>query len=81
MEEEVSNKRYVEYSKGEGTSVRFNQTLENFLKVPVRKDVYNLMNYYKIQITDTTVIKYPNEGKFSLQKWNILYKDWNGNGK
>ena len=32
---EVSNKKYVDDSMGEGTIVRFNQTLQNYLKVSV----------------------------------------------
>ena len=34
--------------------------LENFHKVSVGNDVYNLTKYDKIQITDTTINKYSN---------------------
>ena len=68
---EVSFKKYVDYSIGEGTIVRFNQTLENYLKVSVGIDTYNLTKGDKIQITDTTETKFPNIGSDSLQKWNI----------
>ena len=58
---EVSNKKYVDDSV-EGTIVRFGQTLENYLKVSAGNDFYNLTEYDKIQITDTTIIKAPNTG-------------------
>ena len=67
---EVSNKRYVDDSLGENTLLRFNQTLTNCLKVSVGNDKYNLTKYDKIQIIDTTEIKYPNIGSDLLQKWN-----------
>ena len=68
---ELSSKKYVDDSIGEGTIVRFCQTLENYLKVSVGNDTYNLTNYNKIQFTDTTIIKYANIGSDLLQKWNI----------
>ena len=34
---ELANKKYVDNSKGEGTIVRFNQTLQNYLKVSFGK--------------------------------------------
>ena len=34
-------------------------------------DTYNHTKYDKIQITDTTEIRFPNIGNDSLQKWNI----------
>ena len=37
---EVSNKKYVDDSIGEGTLHRFNQTLTNYLKVSVGDDTY-----------------------------------------
>ena len=62
LDNELSNKKYVDNSIGEGTLLRFNQTLENYLKVSVGNDTYNLTKYNKIQILDTTEIKYPNIG-------------------
>ena len=67
LDNEVSNKKYVDDSIGEGTLLRFNQTLTNYLKVSVGNDTYNLTKYDKIQITDTTNIKYPNTGGYLLQ--------------
>ena len=68
---ELANKNYVDDSIGEGTLLRFNQTLQNYLKVSAGNSVYNLTKYNKIQITDTTEIKFPNIGSDLLQKWNI----------
>ena len=68
---ELSSKKYVDDSIGEGTIVRFNQTQEDYLKVSVGNDTYNLTKYNKIQIIDMTEIKIPNIGSDLLQKWNI----------
>ena len=68
---ELANKKYIDDSIGEGTLLRFNQTLENYLKVSVGNDTYNLTKYDKIPITDTTIIKYPNIGGYLLQNWDI----------
>ena len=57
LDNKLSNKKYVDDSLGEGTLHGINQILENYLKVSVGNDVYNLTKYYKIQITDTTIIK------------------------
>ena len=59
---EVSNKNFIVDELDKNTIVRFNQTLQNYLKVPVGKDVYELTKHDKIQITDTTVIKSGNSG-------------------
>ena len=77
----VSNKKYVDDEIDKNTIVRFNQTLENYLKVSVGNDIYNLTKYNKINITDTTIIKSPNGGGYLLQKWNIIYSDINGNSR
>ena len=71
---ELSNKKSVDDSMGEGTIVRFNQTLENNLKVSVGKDIYNLTKHDKLQITDMKIIKYPNTG-YPLQQWKIECND------
>ena len=49
-----SYKQYVDDSIDEGTIVRFNQTLQNYLKVSVDNDVYNLTECDKKQLTDKT---------------------------
>ena len=63
------------------TLVRFNQTLQNYFRVSVGNDTYNLTKYDKIQITDTTEIKFPNIGSDLLQKWNIKCKNKNNISK
>ena len=81
LDNEVSNKKYVDDSIGADTMLRFNQTLQNYLKVSVGSDIYKLTKYNKIQLTDTTIIKYPNSGGYLLQNWNIKCNDKNYNGK
>ena len=51
------------------------------MKVPVGNDTYNLTKYDKIQITDTTIIKYPNTGGYLLRNWFIKCNDKNSSGK
>ena len=63
------------------TLVRFNQTLQNYLKVSVGNDTYNLTKYDKIQITDTTEMRYPNIGSDLLQKWNIKCNNKNNQAR
>ena len=81
LDNELSNKKYVDNSIGEGTLLRFNQTLENYLKVSVGNDTNNLTKYNKIQILDMTEIKYPNIGSDLLQKWNIKCNNKNNVSK
>ena len=78
---ELANKKNFGDSIGDGNVLRFNQTLENYLKVSVRNDTYNLTKYDKIQITDTTIIKHPNTRGHLLQKWVIKCNDKNNNGE
>ena len=77
----VSNKKYIDNELDKNTIVRFNQTLQNYLKVSVVNDIYNLTKYNKYYLTVLTVIKYPNSGGYLLQKWNIECNDRNGQGK
>ena len=51
------------------------------MKVPVGNATYNLTKNDKIQITDTTTIKYPNTGGYVLQNWLITCNDKNKNDK
>ena len=81
LDNELSNKKYVDDSIGEGTLLRFNQTLQNYLKVSVGNDTYNLTKYDKIQIIDTTEVKYPNIGSDLIQKWNIKCNNKNNVSK
>ena len=70
-DDELSNKKYIDVSIREGTFLRFNQTLTNYLKASAGNDTYNLTKHDKIQITDITEIRFPNIGSDLLQKWNI----------
>ena len=77
---EVTNMKYIDDSVEEGTILRFIQTLENYLRVSVGNDVYNLTKYDKIQITDTTIIKTPNSESYLLQNWVMKCIDKKING-
>ena len=61
---EVPNKKYIDDELDKNTIVRFNQTLQNYLKISVGNDTYNHTKFDKIQITDITGIKYPKSGGF-----------------
>ena len=77
----VSNKKYIDDELDKNTIVRFNQTLQNYLKVSVGNDIYNLTKYKKIQLTDTTVMKSGNTGGYLLPYLKIICNDKNNNGK
>ena len=76
---EITNKKYVDDELDKNTIIRFNQTLENSLKISVGNDIYNLQIYNKILLTDITIIKYPNRGV--LPSWRIFCNDRNNIGK
>ena len=78
---ELSNKKYIDDELDKNTIVRFNQTLENYLKVSVGNGIYNLTKYNKIQLTDTTIMKAGNTGGYLLPGWLIFCNDKNNNGK
>ena len=78
---EASNKKYIDDQLDKNTFLRFNQTLQNYLKVSVGNDTYNLTKYNKIQLADTTIMKHPNSGGYLLQNWVIKGKDKSKNGK
>ena len=75
---ELSNEFYNDNELDRNTSLRFNQTLKNDLKVSVGNDNYNFTKYDKIQITVTTETKYPNTGGYLLQQRNLKCNDKNG---
>ena len=77
----MARKKYIDDELDKNTVLRFNQTLQNYLKVSVGNDTYNLTKYDKIQITDTTIIKYPNSGGYLLQNCLIKCNDINNAGK
>ena len=94
---EIPTKSYVDSLHGENersrpdlglnfydesiTLVRFNQTLQNYLKVSVGNDTYNLTKHNKISITDITEIKFPNSGNALLQKWKIYCNNKNNHSR
>ena len=78
---ELVNKKYLDDELDKNTIVRFNQTLQNYLKISVGNDTYNLTKYNKILLTDTTFMKAGNTGGYLLQNWNIKCNDKNSNGK
>ena len=78
---DLVNKKYLDDELDKKTVLRFNQTLENYLKASVGNDTYNLIKYDKIQITYTTIIKYPNTGGYFLKQWLMKCNDKNNNGK
>ena len=77
MDNELTNKKYVDDDLDKNTILRFNQTLENYLKMSVRDVTYNLKNYDKINLIDDTQIRYPNRGDSLLPKWRT--KNLNNN--
>ena len=81
LDHELANKKYIDDEVDKKTFLLFNQTLEIYLKVSVGNDTYSLNKYDKIQITDTTIIKTPNNVCYLLQNWVIKCNDKNGNGK
>ena len=78
---ELSTKKFIGDQLDKSTILRFNQTLESYLKVSVGNDTYNLPKNDRIQITDTTIITYPNTGSSLLQNWVIKCNDKNNSGK
>ena len=53
------------------TVLRFNQTLQNYLKVSFGKDTYNPTSCGEIQIIDVTEVRYSIKGDSVLPKWRI----------
>ena len=77
----VSNKKYVDDELDKNTILRFNQTLQNYLKVSVGNDIYHLTKYNKYYLTDITRMIAPNSGLYLMSRWIIECKDRNDNGK
>ena len=81
LDDEVSNKKYIDDQLDKNTIVRFYQTLENYLKVSVGNDTNNLTKYDKIQLTNITTMKSGNSGGYLLPYWKIICNDKINNGK
>ena len=67
LDNELANKKDIDDELDKNTVLRLNQTLENYPEVSVGNGTYNLNKYDKIQITKTTIIKYPNTRGYLLQ--------------
>ena len=71
----LSKKNCIDDELGRNTNLRLSQTPENFLKVSVGNDVFNLFKYEKMQITDTTFFKNPVTCGYLLQLGTIKRND------
>ena len=80
-DDELANKKCVDESLSSSNILRFYQTLQNYVKVSVGNDTYNLTKYNKTKLTDTTIIKYPKSGGYLLEQWNTKCNDKNIAGK
>ena len=81
VDSQVSNEKYVDDQLDKNAVVRFNQTLQNYLKVSVGNDTYNLAKYNKTILVDETHIRYLNTGSDLLQKWRIRCNNKFGNSR
>ena len=81
LDNELANEKYVDDGLDKNTFLRFNQTLETYLKVSIGKDTYNLTKYDKIEIRYITEIVCPNVGGYFLRNWVITAIDINNNSK
>ena len=72
LDNELANKNYIDDELDKNTILRFSQTLQNYLKVSVGNDTYNLTIYDKIQSIDLTEFKFLNSGGYLLQNWVII---------
>ena len=63
---EITNKKYIDDELDKNTILTFNQTLQNYIKVSIGDDIYNLTKCSKIQLTDTTVMEAGNTGGYLL---------------
>ena len=77
----MSNRKHIDDELDKNTVVRFNRTLENYLKVSVGNDIYNFTKYIKIQLTDITSIRSGNGGGYLLPSWRLFCNDKSNNGK
>ena len=77
----TTNKKYVDDELDKNTILRFNQTLQNYLKISVGNDTNNLTDYIKIPLSDTTIMKAGNTGGYLLLNWKNICNDRNDSGK
>ena len=82
LDNEVSNKKYIDDELDKNTIIRLNDNSNDiYLKVNINNTMYNLQIYNKILLTDTTTINYPNTGRYLLQNWIIKCIDRNNSSK
>ena len=81
QDNEVTNKKYIDDELNKKTILRFNQTLQNYHKVSIGNDIYNITKYDKIRLIDVSEIRYPNVGIAILPKWKIENSNKNNEGK
>ena len=77
----VSSKKYIDDELDRNTILKFNQTLEKYVKVCVGNDLYNLTKYKKTQLIDVTTMKAGITGEYLLPYWKTICNDKNNNGK
>ena len=69
----VSNKKYVDDQLDKDSIVRLNDdSNDRYLKVNINNTTYNMQIYNKLLLTDTTIIKFPNNGDSLLLNWRIF---------
>ena len=78
---DVWNKKYINDELDKNTLLRLEQTLQNYLKVSVGNDKYNLTKDNSIQIRDTTLSNSGITGVSVLPYWKIIGNDKNKNRK
>ena len=64
-------KKDVDDQLDKNTTLRFNQSLQNYLKASVSQTDYNLTLYNRFKNTDTTISKDSKQDGYLLQQWNI----------
>ena len=64
-------KKHVDVEMDKNSNLRNIQRLEKHLKISTGNDTYNLTNYDKIQIANTTIFYTPNSGRLLLQQSKI----------
>ena len=66
LDNDLSNKKYIDDEMNKDIFCRFNQTIQNYLLVDVENSVYNLKEYDRNQIIDATNNKTVNAGLYLL---------------
>ena len=78
----ITNKKYIDDLLDKDTIVKLNDNSnDKYLKVNINNSTYNLQIYNKILLTDTTIMKHPNNSGYLLSNWRIYCNDRNNNGK